>query len=250
MPLQCTCSHCGTPVDVKPSNVRPDGVYYHSICYQAARRIRSARTLSARTWAKVDKNGPTPDYAPHLGPCWIWTGSRNQHGYGKTSLNGKLLPAHRFTWEDTNGPIPDGLVIDHLCRVPPCVNPSHLEPVSTKENLRRGMSPSAVMGRTNICRRGHCLTDATISIEGGFRRCKECRAESARRRRIVNPPVRRGRAVGERSGNARLTDSTVREIRAIAATGTATNRALARRYGVSPTMIGHIVKRKAWKHID
>ena len=250
MPIQCMCSHCGTSINVKPGNVRPDGVYYHSICYQAVRRIRSARTLSARTWAKVDKNGPTPDFSPQLGPCWIWTGARNQHGYGKTSLNGRTLPAHRFTWEDANGPIPDGLVIDHLCRVPPCVNPSHLEPVTTGENLRRGMHPSMVTRRTNVCRQGHPLTADTTVMDGNTRRCKQCQSVTGKRRYAANPPVKRGRAVGERHPHARLTANDVREIRTTFALGGVTNRSIAARYGVSPAMIGHIVKRKSWQHID
>lgn len=79
-----------------------------------------------RFWANVDKDAGAP--------CWLWTGSLNSDGYGR--FNGKL--AHRRTYLEVVGPIPDGLVLDHLCRVRNCVNPDHLEPVTQRENMRRG----------------------------------------------------------------------------------------------------------------
>jgi HNH endonuclease len=72
--------------------------------------------------------------------CWIWQGGRNTDGrYGRAvpSLGGKMTAAHRIYWERENGPIPEGLVIDHLCRNGLCVNPAHLEVVTQAENNRR-----------------------------------------------------------------------------------------------------------------
>ena len=88
-------------------------------------------TESERFWSKVDKNGP--------GGCWLWTASLNNRGYGRFGPTGqrKLVRAHRWAYEAVVGPIPDGLVIDHLCGVKRCVNPAHLEPVTNFENLRR-----------------------------------------------------------------------------------------------------------------
>lgn len=70
--------------------------------------------------------------------CWLWSGSTNGHGYGRLARSGKLHGAHRFAYEHFIGPIPNGLDLDHLCRVRLCVNPSHLEPVTRGENLLRG----------------------------------------------------------------------------------------------------------------
>ena len=73
--------------------------------------------------------------------CWLWTGALDKYGYGYVSWrqSGKKrhFIAHRLIYEELVGPIPDGLVIDHLCRVRHCVNPNHLEPVTQDENLRR-----------------------------------------------------------------------------------------------------------------
>ncbi len=71
-------------------------------------------------------------------PCWIRRGHLNNKGYGSVSVAGKLMYAHRAMYEQEVGPIPEGLTIDHLCRVRSCMRPSHLEPVPMGENLRRG----------------------------------------------------------------------------------------------------------------
>lgn len=72
--------------------------------------------------------------------CWIWTGAQSPRGYTKKGIGGKRIQAHRYMWEKFNGPIPEGMVMDHLCRNPSCANPDHLEPVTHTENVRRGNS--------------------------------------------------------------------------------------------------------------
>lgn len=72
--------------------------------------------------------------------CWLWTGHMQNAGYGFISIKGKQYLVHRFMYERYNGAIPEGLVLDHLCRVTTCVNPDHLEPVTTAENVRRGVA--------------------------------------------------------------------------------------------------------------
>lgn len=84
------------------------------------------------TWVEEDRDHDTP--------CWIWTGTISERGYGLWSVNGVGRPAHRMLYERMVGPIPDGLVLDHLCSVLRCVNPAHLEPVTAAINSQRGRS--------------------------------------------------------------------------------------------------------------
>lgn len=100
------------------------------------------RTTEDRLWAQINKDGPLPDgrtLGAGLGPCWLWTGRLNNKGYGRVTLWAKKrgYMAHRMAYEFAVGPIPDGLEIDHLCRNRICCNPSHLEPVTHQENVRR-----------------------------------------------------------------------------------------------------------------
>ena len=89
------------------------------------------RPAPERFWEKVDKAGQDE--------CWLWTANKTApNGHGRFLGPGGQVMAHRFAYELLVGPIPEGLVIDHLCRVRLCVNPAHLEPVTAEENIRRG----------------------------------------------------------------------------------------------------------------
>ncbi len=95
------------------------------------------------------------------------------------SVDGRKVYVHRFSYELHIGPIPEGLVIDHLCRTPACVNPDHLEPVTNAENVRRGEAPSAIGRRTGLCKYGHSLIDANRHpVTGKVIRCRTCARES------------------------------------------------------------------------
>lgn len=96
-----------------------------------------------RFWSKVDKCGPLPLWAPFLGRCWLWTGAPTNQGYGHLKIRGLWVKAHRLAYEMLVGPVPDGLELDHLCRVRLCVRPSHLEPVTHAENVARAPSRRA-----------------------------------------------------------------------------------------------------------
>ena len=108
--------------------------------------------------------------------CWPWTAGKISSGYGAFHPgHGKTVLAHRFSYELTVGPIPDGLVIDHTCRNRDCVNPSHLEPVTNEENLRRGAGYALRNGMRSSCKNGHQYTqENTYTDPRGGIRCREC----------------------------------------------------------------------------
>ena len=111
--------------------------------------------------------------------CWIWTAAIDIYGYGMVRIAGKLTKAHRAFYELRVGRIPYGLVIDHLCHTPACVNPDHMEPVTHKENSLRGNGVGACCARQTHCIRGHEFTpENTYRNPEGHRRCRICgRAE-------------------------------------------------------------------------
>ena len=112
--------------------------------------------------------------------CWIWTGAKRggsprEGHYGGLSVGGKQMYAHRYVYELLVGPIPHGLVVDHLCRVRRCVNPAHIEPVTERENLIRGNGVSGINSRRTHCAQGHEFTPENTHIDPrGHRRCRTC----------------------------------------------------------------------------
>ena len=116
-------------------------------------------TLKQRFWSKVNKAGPVPDYAPKLGPCWLWTATKSSEGYGLYYVTDKRrVPAHRLAYVDRLGLVPDGLELDHLCRIRNCVRPDHLEAVTTRVNILRGEGLAARLARPTHCVNGHPLS--------------------------------------------------------------------------------------------
>jgi len=118
--------------------------------------------------------------------CLVFTGNINRHGYGLIKDDsGKDRTVHRVAYELAKGPIPDGLVIDHKCRVRSCVNPDHLEPVTQRENCLRGIGIPAINASKTHCYRGHELSDENTYPgwrDKGERRCKTCTQDRARER--------------------------------------------------------------------
>lgn len=112
--------------------------------------------------------------------CWIFTGAK-RNGYGAVGPGGRRGPtayAHRVTYEFLIAEIPEGLHIDHLCRVPACCNPWHLEPVTPAENTRRARTSN---GPLTHCTRGHPFTPDNILQRSRQRLCRTCREASQAR---------------------------------------------------------------------
>lgn len=118
---------------------------------------------------------PTPETG-----CWLWTGVINGSGYGRVGVGGVLLMAHRVFWERANGSIPDGMLLDHLCRVRSCCNPDHLRLVTPKVNVTENSeSVVASQARQTHCKRGHPLSGDNLRIvknrSSRSRVCRTCR---------------------------------------------------------------------------
>ncbi|WP_445238441.1 HNH endonuclease signature motif containing protein [Leucobacter sp. USCH14] len=140
--------------------------------------------VEKRFWAKVNKNGD--------GGCWVWVAHVDKLGYGRLRVGGRqgrMVGAHRVSWMLCVGEIPDGADIDHLCRNPSCVNPAHLEPVSHKENIRRGVAGAVNRARQlakTHCPQGHEYDGRNTHLRpNGSRSCRACARDYARRRYVA-----------------------------------------------------------------
>lgn len=111
--------------------------------------------------------------------CWLWTACKFPSGYACFDCR----RAHRVSYELFKGFIPDGLELDHLCRVRHCVNPEHLEPVTRLENARRSQLSTYHRGR---CARGHIYNSKTLYLYGGRRHCRICRTATMNALRAKN----------------------------------------------------------------
>lgn len=124
-------------------------------------------TLDERLLAAIGER--TPD------GCWIWGHVARVNGYGRIKVAGRSMLAHRVAYEVWVGEIPEGLEIDHLCRVRDCVNPDHLEPVTRTENMHRSPYVGAKIRQTH-CVNGHAYDQVNTHIRtNGTRQCRACR---------------------------------------------------------------------------
>lgn len=165
-------------------------------------------------WQRVNKT-PT---------CWLWTGPTN----GRYGRIGRRTYAHRYSYEMAYGEIPAGKFVLHNCDTPLCVRPSHLRVGTAKDNSRDAMRRGRVAKGDRHGARLH-----PESVARGERHGTKTHPEAISR--------------GESRPAAKLTEGEVREIRLLAAFKDKT--AIARQYGVTPTVVRRIVRRQAWKHV-
>ena len=134
-------------------------------------------------------------------PCLTWTGYRQPNGYGKFGVNRVAKYAHRVAYEALIGPIPDGLMIDHLCRNRACVNVDHMEAVTNQVNILRGETIMAANAAKTHCDNGHEYTPANTYTRpsDGSRNCRQCIREWREARSKREKQQRRQRPKAERT---------------------------------------------------
>lgn len=127
-----------------------------------------------------------PDVSTYPGPCWVWTAYTNPKGYGRFNSSVGIL-AHRWSYTHFVGPIPEGWQIDHLCKYTGCVNPEHLQAVTTHEHAHITKSWEHFSGKTH-CPQGHPYEGENLIMWRNKRSCRLCRdaRNKARHTKINN----------------------------------------------------------------
>lgn len=164
--VQQTCANCGRQFPVKAYRLAIDqGRYCSSACYGRHFHF-TTRPVETRFWEKVDRNGPLPASRPELGPCWLWTGAANPHGYGQLTVgstrdgNRRREIAPRLAYRLHHGTLPADMDVLHHCDTPRCVNPDHLFLGTAGDNMRDASTKGrTTQGEKNLRAR---LTDAQV----------------------------------------------------------------------------------------
>ena len=139
------------------------------------KRLESAEQVHARFMAKtrVAQSG-----------CWEWTGGTKGRGYGSFRMDGRMQAAHRVSMLLHGREIPDGLVVDHICRNVRCVNPDHLRAVDQRTNVYENSdAPAKHNALKTHCPHGHPYSGANLILRKDQRVCRECKNASTRSRR-------------------------------------------------------------------
>ena len=165
----------------------PTRVESHGYCVKHWRRVQAhgAPDVLVRPW-DADLRFERDHVVNAVTGCWHWAGKdRNQFGHARWFVGGKHLCVHRWAYERFVGPIPEGLVIDHLCRNPGCVNPAHLEPVTQPENVMRAETAiTTINAKKTHCKWGHefSIENTAMSHNNGrpSRQCRHCRSRRSK----------------------------------------------------------------------
>ena len=222
-----TCQHCGAAFTADVTQVRKGwGRFCSYDC-----RYASLGPIVWRFWLRVNKAGPIPAHAPHLGPCWLWTGPvSGPMRYGVLSVERRNVYTHRYMYELACGPVPEGLFVLHRCDTPRCVRPDHLWLGTHTDNMR----DSYVKGRRTLpSTKGRPMPpDKIVRGDAHWTRQKPERV-----------------ARGEGVARATLSTEQVRTIRQRYAAGGVSQTQLAQKYAVSQHAISAIILHRTWKHI-
>lgn len=125
--------------------------------------------------------------------CWNWIGSRSGR-YSDFYLDNKKMAAHRLMYFIFNFELDDSLSIDHLCRNTHCVNPKHLEQVTHRENVLRGVGPTAINSKKDACKNGHKFSGEKIRVFKNSRKCLTCKSDYDRKYNEKNKEKKRKQA--------------------------------------------------------
>lgn len=173
--VHCTCEQCGNTFETLPSANRRHGCV--RFCSRACRLIATkAKDPADRLRYVIAEND-----------CWVWLGAKDKDGYGQISIKKPrctTLRAHVVSYEAINGKVPTGLVLDHLCKNPSCINPTHLEPVTNKVNILRGVGRAALNAQKTRCPKGHPYAGGNLYVNPkGQRICRLCNCYAQQRYR-------------------------------------------------------------------
>lgn len=146
--------------------------------------------------------------------CWLWTGGTGKNGYGRFWVDNRLVNAHRFIWEITNGKIPDGYYVCHKCDIRNCVNPEHLFLGTHNDNMR------------DMVNKNHSTK--------GNRHSSKLYPELVLR--------------GENHPMAKLTNMNISQIKELNSNGL-NSYEIAKQFNVGRKTIQNILRKKSWKHI-
>ena len=177
--------------------------------------MRRNQALEDRFWAKVDKNGPTPEHMPEIGPCWVWKGRIVRGGYGALRVAGHHSYAHRAAYALQYAAIPVGMLVCHRCDNPSCVRGDHLFLGTHRDNT------------LDMFQKGRGAV--------GERHGSHTHPES--------------RPVGSANGRSRLTEDDVRAIRQLCRAGYS-QRVVARQFGVVHGAVRDIMSGRRWSYIS
>jgi hypothetical protein len=204
MPYQCTCRYCSKNYTAR--NRTHTATCGSDACFKLHNNARSQRgrrerdgkprqqqytfngdgnlvdqfgevhlksSFEDRFWSKTERR---------IGECWLWKSWVNKEtGYGMFTIRYQKFLAHRIAYGLTHGSVPRELQLDHLCRNRSCINPTHLEPVTNRENMARGIGPAVTRARAaerratrTECKNGHPWVPENIYVMGGHQVCRAC----------------------------------------------------------------------------